>query len=429
MMSNDEFNIFRNFTALTANGGLEDDFRVVVNKPCILVVDDDSTVRESLELTFRKYYNVISCSSGSEAIEKIDSDIYAIILDIRMPDMDGFTVFRELKIREPYVPILFYSAYQDLKDPYDIMNEFRPFGYVMKGTGYHHLMDSVRSAVNYYNSIRQTMRISEELRQVNEDLEDRIKQRTQTILKQKNQLEHQIELARKIQQSLLPATLPDIPSMQLAYVYQPISGVGGDFVDVFYKDGEGVGVFICDVSGHGVPAAFVAAMVKMSLRNWEDYLHDPASLLKWIRESLSDKIENNFLTAIAGHFNTRTGEFVWSTAGHPKPLLLSADGSMEYLQCKGTAIMEYLECECINYRHMISPGDTVVLYTDGVGEFVCENGQLPESDQFLSLFEGAYESPDELCRGILSNIEKLTGGNPDSRIDDLTILAFKYRGE
>ncbi len=119
----------------------------------ILIVDDDHAILEDFELLFAEQYQVISCQSGAEAVKKISSDIYAVILDIVMPGEDGFWTYEKLKIKYPYIPILFHTAFQNIKDPYEVINTFRPYAYISKNTELNKLTHAIDSAVGYYQTI------------------------------------------------------------------------------------------------------------------------------------------------------------------------------------------------------------------------------------------------------------------------------------
>lgn len=120
-----------------------------IDKNMVMIIDDDEHVREDLALTLGKDYNVKLCATGKEAIAMIDSNIQVVILDIKMPDQDGFTTFKQIKKRFRHIPIIFHSAYQDLKDPYEVINEYRPFGYVSKDSDLSVLINSVANAIDF----------------------------------------------------------------------------------------------------------------------------------------------------------------------------------------------------------------------------------------------------------------------------------------
>ncbi|MCZ6634235.1 MAG: response regulator [bacterium] len=180
MMASDEFDIFKK----------EDDgtHPSTERKPSvILIIDDDSNIRESLETTLKDTFEIILCSSGDEGIQAINSDVDTVILDIKMEGKDGFETYRMIREKNAYVPIIYHSAYQDLKDPYEIMNEFRPFGFISKGEGYAKLISLLNSAVAYHQTIVENQTLLGELKDLNASLEDKVEQRTQEI-GEKNEL-------------------------------------------------------------------------------------------------------------------------------------------------------------------------------------------------------------------------------------------------
>jgi DNA-binding NtrC family response regulator len=115
--------------------------------PLVLVVDDDANIRRSLELLFQPRYRVKTFAGGSDALGEIDESVSVVVLDVKMTGLDGFAAYKEMRAKDVDLPIIFYSAYQDIKDPYEIMNEYRPFGYITKGADHTLLLRSVAAAV------------------------------------------------------------------------------------------------------------------------------------------------------------------------------------------------------------------------------------------------------------------------------------------
>lgn len=140
-------------------------------KPTILIIDDDPYVREALQITLKKKYELILCSSGDEGIEKVSSSIFCVILDVKMDGKSGFETFLEIKKKFPYVPIIFHSAYQDMKSPYEIMNDYHPFGYVIKEGETRELLDTLASAVVYFLQINKNILLVNQLKKMNIELE------------------------------------------------------------------------------------------------------------------------------------------------------------------------------------------------------------------------------------------------------------------
>ncbi|MBP9163149.1 MAG: ATP-binding protein [Leptospiraceae bacterium] len=169
----DEFAIFRKeispenpMTEIESIHTINLEFNKVENspaKPLILIVDDDANVREALKITLGKKYDLILCANGNEAIEKVNLPFFAVILDIKMEGKNGFETFIEIKKKKLYLPIIFHSAYQDLKDPYEIINDYRPFGYVVKEGESKKLLDTIESAVDYFFQINRNATLVKEL--------------------------------------------------------------------------------------------------------------------------------------------------------------------------------------------------------------------------------------------------------------------------
>ena len=119
----------------------------------ILVIDDDKSSRSSLALTLSDKFEVITCASAKEGVAAVHEDICAVILDVRMPEQDGFWACDEIRRIVPDMPIIFYSAYQNAKDPIDIINDHRPFAYVVKDGDLQRLLRLVTTAVSIQSVI------------------------------------------------------------------------------------------------------------------------------------------------------------------------------------------------------------------------------------------------------------------------------------
>lgn len=137
----------------------------------VVLIDDDPHIRQSLPLALEDRYEVIACANGDEGVLAVTPTTAAVILDIKMERKDGFDTFREIKDSFLYLPIIFHTAYQDLKNPYEIMNEYRPFGYIVKGRSLVELRDTINSAVDYYRRILINQRLLVELDVANTRLE------------------------------------------------------------------------------------------------------------------------------------------------------------------------------------------------------------------------------------------------------------------
>jgi len=142
------------------------------SRPIVVVIDDDPIIRASLEKVLKDKYEVRLCADGIEGTRVVDVNVSCVILDVRMPTHDGFWVCKHLRNRVPDVPIIFHSAYQDVKDPYEIINEFHPFGYVVKGDTLAMLLALVASAVKHSERLQETRRTVDRLRDARNRIRD-----------------------------------------------------------------------------------------------------------------------------------------------------------------------------------------------------------------------------------------------------------------
>ncbi|TGL34983.1 serine/threonine protein phosphatase [Leptospira koniambonensis] len=273
---------------------------------------------------------------------------------------------------------------------------------------------------------------------LNDSLETLVIERTKTIEEQKLDIEAKAKLiekdlaiAGKIQFSLLPSVLPKTHNVRIAYRCIPMLHVGGDFVDLISdRTGRALGIFICDVTGHGTGAAMVAAMVKMALADWSDYLSDPGYMLAKMRAQLMGKLNGNFVTATMITFYPESGRILIANAGHPEAILIrKANGKHETYRPSGIAINEFLSTP--NYQTLkteLSKGDKLILYTDGLPEARSKEGDFYGDDRFLDLLKNFSElEPELFCNSVIGKIQHFTDEEQSSH-DDMAMVVLEYLG-
>jgi CheY-like chemotaxis protein len=133
-------------------------------RPPILVVDDNAAIRSSLELLLSSRYHVIVCASAAEGLQAFTQDMCAVVLDIKMSGHDGFWACDEIRKLQPDIPIIFYSAYQDAKDPFEIINAHRPFGYITKDGDPQKLLNALETATCLHQGTLRSRRLIERLK-------------------------------------------------------------------------------------------------------------------------------------------------------------------------------------------------------------------------------------------------------------------------
>jgi DNA-binding NtrC family response regulator len=133
------------------------------DRPFILVVDDDAAIRMSLSVMLAGRYEVLLATSATDGLRALRDEVCAVILDIKMKGENGFWACDRMREKYPLLPIIFYSAFQDVKDPYRIINEHRPFAYLTKGGDPKDLLDALELAVRLYSLVLQSRRATKSL--------------------------------------------------------------------------------------------------------------------------------------------------------------------------------------------------------------------------------------------------------------------------
>ena len=241
-------------------------------------------------------------------------------------------------------------------------------------------------------------------------------------------IRNELDIARQIQSALLPRLDEAMAGMEIHARYSPAGSVAGDFYDVL-TDGQGIGVLIADVSGHGVPAAISASMLKVALRAQMDCLAEPAKVLHGLNKTLSGMLGTQFITAAYVYFDSARRELSYGGAGHPPVLLWRSKGKkVETLEENGLFLGPFPQALYSSRRAPFEPGDRCLLYTDGVVE--ASNARDEEFGStrlkdFLALNSGL--SADSACTALLEQVSAWSGGKSDSQQDDISFVAIEFQ--
>jgi sigma-B regulation protein RsbU (phosphoserine phosphatase) len=254
----------------------------------------------------------------------------------------------------------------------------------------------------------------------------RVTKRLQAVHEQHNA---EMGLARRIQQSFLPQTLPELPRVEFAVTYRPCGHVGGDFYDIFRLDEKHVGLYVADAMGHGVPASLLTIFVKKGVRAKEisgsSYrLVPPDEVLHKLNRDLIEQAlaDMPFITMIYALFDHVGGTLRFSRAGHPHPLYLPASGPLRLWQSTGS-LLGVFETQYTVQTEQMHPGDKLILYTDGMD--AAAFGQQPVGvASLLAAAERFRTAPvgelvDRLAQDLFTQTEQE---------DDLTIVGLEVIG-
>jgi sigma-B regulation protein RsbU (phosphoserine phosphatase) len=251
--------------------------------------------------------------------------------------------------------------------------------------------------------------------------------RTQRNEEQLLTLNKELEIARGIQAGLLPEKSFSVAGLTAASRYIPATSVAGDFYDFLPKDG-GLGVLIADVSGHGVPAALSASMVKVAISAQRDWADDPARVLSGLNSILCGNLQGQFVTAGYLYLNPRRGALAYAGAGHPPVLAWRGrEKRVESMEENGLMLGIFPEGAYKSMTAALEPGDRFVLYTDGIAEAPSLSGEEFGMDRFKSfLAEHAGSSAQELCDALIKHVTAWSGSTREQH-DDLTLIVVDYK--
>lgn len=244
-------------------------------------------------------------------------------------------------------------------------------------------------------------------------------------------LQQELEIASQVQLAILPKTFPPEPSIVLDAHMTPAREVGGDFYDYFHVDERTIGFVVADVSGKGIPAALFMAIARTLLRSTALFERSPAGCVRRVNDLLA--MENDqmlFVTLFYGVIDLDSGRVTYVNAGHNPPYRIAPTG--EITTVPSTSGMAVAVIEGFVYKEGafdMQPGETLMLFTDGVTEAIDIDGELyGEARLEAFLATGAKDwSMSEICREALHSIRVFERGAPQA--DDITCLALRYLGK
>jgi len=442
------------------------------NKQIIMVVDDQVQSLDLFEAYLLPYdYEIVKAVNGEDALNKLSCNkIDLILLDVMMPGMNGFDVTRRIREDDKYrlLPIILITALRETEDringieagcddfiskPIDKMELLARVRSLLKVKAYNDLM------ANYRNELESEVETrTRELVVLNSSLEKKVEERTaglnqsliiqndlnsklaetagclekeKDLLKIRNQImEDDLDMARNIQKCFIPDKSP-VP--YISFKYKPMEKVGGDFFDfIMVADSDWIGIFISDVSGHGVQAALITAMIKSSISQIFPYINNPSRVMELLNDILINNTAGNFVTAFYGCYKPETREFIYSNAGHNYPYIINND-AIEYLNINSKAIPlailnnNELKTVYSNETSILKKGSKLILYTDGFTETVNFNylnnlrGNDFEEERLLTSFRTHFNRPAEFfLEGIYQDLVAFRGS--DDFEDDVCII-------
>lgn len=278
--------------------------------------------------------------------------------------------------------------------------------------------EPVRDAAGHITHFRGTV----------QDITDR--KQAEQVAQELLTINHELEMARQIQLSILPQGTPQIEGLDIVARYMPMSSVAGDFYDFVIADARHIGVLVADVTGHGLPAALIASMLKVGLSAQAAHASEPDRVLSGLNQLLCGMFGQHFVTAAYVFVDMERHTLSYAGAGHPPVLLRSSStGSAKKLLENGL-MLGLLPTEKYSAAQVpIQGGDRIVLYTDGITEATSisdEEFGIDRLKQFLETENS--QSADKFVEALLGELSRWSAGPAkQTRQDDITILAIDFK--
>jgi len=374
----------------------------------ILIVDDTPLNIGVISGALKDSYKTKVATNGEKALALASAEEKPdlILLDIMMPGMDGYEVCSRLKAdpTTSEIPVIFLTGQTSAED------ETR--GFEVGAVDYVHKPFSpavVKARVRSHILLREARaQLASQLRALNNEL----------------------EMARQIQLSILPHSIPTLPGLEIAARFFPMTSVAGDFYDFIQIDDRHIGILIADVSGHGLPSALIASMLQVALTGQAGHASEPAQVLAGLNRALCGKFTHNFVTAAYVYLDLEKNFMRYAGAGHPPVLQwrISTGKTAKVLE-NGLVLGMFEEAIYEALEFPLELGDRYVLYTDGVPEAANPSEEEFGVDRFMRFIENhKHLGADQFVQTFLAELSRWSGQTAEQgQQDDITLLVVDFK--
>ena len=373
----------------------------------ILLVDDEPDfallVRQRMRREMRKgIYDFTFAQDGHEALERLqeDREIEMVLSDINMPGMDGLTLLDQIPKVDPNLRAVIVSAYDDMDNIRSAMNR-GAFDFLVKPIDFDDFRVTIKRTLNHLELLRDALRTRDRL----------------------VALQRELDVASRMQQSILPTDFPETPGYQVFGNMEPAREIGGDFFDVADLGGGRIGLTIADVSGKGVPAALFMMSSRTLMKGSASVISGPGDVLTEVNTLLeADNRAQMFVTLFYAVLDLQNGTLRYANGGHNPPLIVHPGGSSTLLPDTGGIVLGVMPG--LSYRQEVAtlePGDIAVLYTDGVTEAMNKAHEEFGVERLQAVFaERQPKSAHAVSEAIFEAVHAFSGNMPQS--DDITCV-------
>jgi sigma-B regulation protein RsbU (phosphoserine phosphatase) len=379
-------------------------YAVMIVTACVLIADDQPDVVDALRLMLKAAgFEADSASSIESVRERVLSKRYDLLLmDLNYArdttsGREGLELLAEVLARDPLLPVIVMTGWATIETAVEAMRRgARTF--VHKPWDNAELVRLVRREVD----------------------EGQVRRRAGAMASRER------EDARLIQRALLPSTMPTIPGCEFAALWEPASDFGGDCYDVLRLGGGRVAVSIADVTGKGLPAAFLMSNLQASVRAFAAQESSPRYVAEGINRALcGNPALRTFATFFYAEIDSRTWTLTSSNAGHNPPILVRTNGSVERLSAGGLVLGVNENASYEQSEVRLAGGDRIVLFTDGLNEAEDADGHDFGDDRLVeSVVAHRRQSAAALLDTVFGCVREFAGGRFR---DDATLITVAIR--
>jgi sigma-B regulation protein RsbU (phosphoserine phosphatase) len=405
----------------------------------ILVVDDNAANRDALSRRLeRRGYAVTTADDGPAALALLAHRPFdLVLLDVMMPGMNGLEVLQRLRQdRGPAdLPVIMATAQDQSEDVIKALG-LGANDYVTKPLDFGVVLARVRTHLALKHSVEQIRDLERSLSARNHELETA----NARLVAAADQARRELELAARVQLSLLPKTPPAVPGLQFAWAYKPCQQLAGDSLNVCAFDDGRVGLYVLDVAGHGVSAALlaVAATRLLSPRDPDSILVDhtgegtarvpspPAAVASRLDQRFGwNPDTEQFLTIFYALVDPATRTLAYVSAGHPGAIQLGPATPPTVLDVGSMPIGLGGNYETQSLP--LNPGDRLFIYSDGLTEAMNPSREQFGRGRMMRALQDAGDEPLQAAVSTVMNaLDEWCGATPPQ--DDVSIIAFECVG-
>ncbi len=340
----------------------------------ILIIDDELIIRERLSMLLKlEGYKTFEAESGRDGLElfiKENPDI--LLVDIKMPGMDGIEVLKKIKEMKSYAEVIMITGHGGIETVIEAL-KLGAFRYVEKPFEYDELKIEISKALEKQS-------IQKKLDRYIKDLEKAIKEKTRELnlrIKAEKALQENLEEAKEYQIRLNCINFPRLYNMSFYSCYVPFDKVGGDIFNII-RIGKKVFFYLSDIAGHGVPSAILSTFIKAQI---DDLIKikrivSPKKLIKLLKALLKPEeiFRENLFTLFIGSFDMKSLKFSYINAGHIPPILISGS-KINQLEVKNKPITDLIEFNDYKEERIKLKDDfKILIFSDGLIDWIDNNG-------------------------------------------------------